>query len=286
MGTSRGDFGEFVVEIRSVNNRHLDLSVRLPKELAFFEPTVRDIVRRSVGRGKVDVFVRWTPSPAMPPLAEINVALLRHYVEELRSLSEVLGSTTLDLGALLTLPGVVNPTATVLDSPQLESGLRDALLMALESFNRARAAEGRALGAAVREHLACFQESIEAISGLKPELDQKMLERLAERIRKLAENAGVTPEPGRLEMELTLAADKADVTEELVRLRSHLSAFERQMSNDDATPVGKALDFLVQEINREITTLGNKAREAEISPYILRAKNELEKIREQVQNIE
>ncbi|MGB9691650.1 MAG: endoribonuclease YicC domain-containing protein, partial [Candidatus Sumerlaeaceae bacterium] len=115
---------------------------------------------------------------------------------------------------------------------------------------------------------------------------KRMLERLAERIRKLAEAAGQQPDPGRIEMELSLAADKADVTEELVRLRAHIAAFSRHLDAPGTTPVGKTLDFLVQELNRELTTLGNKAREADVSPHVLQAKSELEKIREQVQNIE
>ncbi|MGB9692671.1 MAG: YicC/YloC family endoribonuclease, partial [Candidatus Sumerlaeaceae bacterium] len=168
VGNVRGAFGEFVAEIRSVNNRHLDLSVRLPKELAFLEILVRDVVRSQVGRGKVDVFVRWTPSPTMPPLAELNVSLLRHYIEKLLPLADVTGTCTLDLGALLSLPGVVNPSAVALDTPILEAGLREALHIALESLNMARASEGQALGDAIRQHLVAFEHCVAAVEQLKP----------------------------------------------------------------------------------------------------------------------
>jgi uncharacterized protein (TIGR00255 family) len=281
-----GEHGEFVVEIRSVNNRHLDLSLRLPRELSSLEPAVRDALRARLQRGKVDVFVRWVPSPAAPPLCEINVGLLQHYITQLSPALQSAGAATLDLAALLTLPGVVIPTAVVREGDALERALLRAVEAALVAFDRARVDEGRALAAALRAHLAAVEEAVEAIAQLKPGLDALMLERLAERIRRVAEAAGVAPEAGRIEMELALAADKADVTEELVRLRAHIAAFRKKLESHNGEPVGKNFDFLAQELHRELTTLGNKARGTEIASHLLRAKNELEKIREQVQNIE
>ncbi len=284
--TKASEYGEFFAEIRSVNNRYLDLNLRLPRELGFLEPPVRDYLRNHVRRGKVDLFLRWTPAPSAPPPCEINLALLRHFTEELRPLLEAHPQVSLDLGALMALPGVVNPTVLAAESQALGKAALEAVRAAFAVFDQARRTEGAALANAVRAHLAEVERCVTQIEQLKTEIDAAIRERLAERIRELAATAGVAPEPGRLEMELALAADKADVTEELVRLRAHLAAFKKALENSGPEPVGKTFDFVLQELHREITTLGTKARHAAISPAIVAAKNELEKIREQVQNIE
>jgi uncharacterized protein (TIGR00255 family) len=286
MGTDRAQHGEFVVEIRAVNNRHLELSVKLPKELIFLESAVRSEVRQRVGRGKVDVLVKWLPSPQAPPLCEINVALLDHYLAELQKTAQYALPPQLDIGGLLSLPGVVVPTPLALEGTELEASLRRAVRVALEAFDSARQAEGAELAQALWQYIDAVEECVATVEKLKPELDQLMLNRLAENIRKVAEAAQIEPQPGRIEMELAIAADKADVSEELVRLRAHIKAFRDRLASPGPEPIGKALDFLVQELHREITTLGNKAREPMVSPHVLRAKSELEKIREQVQNIE
>lgn len=286
MGGDRAEHGEFIVEIRSVNNRHLEISVRLPRELMFLDPAVRAELRKYVGRGKVDVNVRWIPSPQAPPLCEINVPLIEHYLGELHKIQKPELHLTADLSGLLALPGVLVPTPLALEGSQLETSIRKAVCAAAQMFDDARRSEGLELARALREHLSAVEECVESIARLKPELDQLMLSKLAENIRKVAEAAQVEPQPGRVEMELALAADKADVTEEIVRLRSHIKAFRERLDSPSPEPLGKSLDFLVQELHREITTLGNKAREPLVSPLVLKAKNELEKIREQVQNVE
>ncbi|MCX7625975.1 MAG: YicC family protein [Candidatus Sumerlaeaceae bacterium] len=286
VGTDRADHGEFIVEIRSVNNRYLEVSVKLPKELIFLDPSVRSELRTIVARGKVDVNVRWIPSPQAPPLCEINVPLIEHYLSELRKIANTQFNFSADLSGLLSLPGVLVPTPLALQGLQLEASLRKAVRSAGQMFDQARRSEGAELSKALAQYLGSVEDCVESIARLKPELDQLMLSRLAENIRKLAEAVQVEPQPGRIEMELALAADKVDVTEEIVRLRSHIKAFRERLDAQESEPIGKSLDFLVQELHREITTLGNKAREPLVSPYVLRAKTELEKIREQVQNIE
>lgn len=284
--TAAGELGEFTVEIRSVNNRHLDVAVRLPKELGFLELAVREVLRRRIHRGKVDVFVKWTPSPGAPPLCEINLGLVRHYLEELSTILSEIPGASLDVGAVLALPGAVSPGVVATQTDVLEETARQATIAACAHFDQSRLEEGAALANALSDHLEGVERAVEAIEKLKPELDAAMLDRLAKRIRELAEAAGVSVEPGRIEMELALAADKADVTEELVRLRTHLAEFRRRLLENSDQPVGKIFDFLVQEIHRELTTLGNKARAPQIAANLLVAKNELEKIREQIQNIE
>jgi uncharacterized protein (TIGR00255 family) len=287
-GTFAGEYGEFAVEIRSVNNRYLDLNLRVPKEFGFLELPLREAARKTIRRGKVDIFVRWVPLASSPPLYEINTALVTHYVTQLHNVAAPTtpANIVIDTTSLLSLPGVLTPTPWTMETDEIQQCALKAFKIALDNFDQSRLAEGKALAEALSEYLQAVEEAVATIEQMKPTIDAALLERLAQRIRSLAQAASVAPDEGRIEMEMALAADKVDVTEELVRLRTHLNALRKILTDDTADTVGKTLDFLVQELHREITTLGNKVRSAELTPAILRAKNEIEKIREQAQNVE
>lgn len=277
--------GDFSAEIRSVNNRHLDLTVRVARELGFLEPSIRSMVRKHVHRGKVDVFFRWTPAPTAPPFYKINRLLLQHYLDELRELAEGHG-IALDLASLLQLPGVVNPTELASETEGLIAGAIEVVTQALAAWDATRCGEGQALCEAIRQHLRRVRECVEAIAREKDALELQIRDKLAERMRTLAATSGIEADPARLELELGLLADKLDITEELVRLRSHLEAFEALLPNSTEEALGKKMDFLTQELSREFNTIGSKVRGITVVQAVIEAKNELEKIREQVQDIE
>ncbi len=280
------DMGEFAVEVKTVNNRFLDLNLRLPREMGFLEMDLRDEVKRGIRRGKVDLFLRWTASPGAPALYEINQPLLRHYAGEARAALDLKPDAPVDLGALLQLPGTVNPTRATTDDTTLADTARAAVREAIGALDRARTAEGAALVTAIVGLLDEIAAMRAEMAGLKESLVEEHAQRLRERVAQIEKQAGVPLDAGRVEAEVLMYAEKADITEELVRLDAHLAAFRKLCANGAGEPVGKNMDFLVQELLRETNTIGNKARGLEVANRIVRMKGEIEKIREQVQNLE
>jgi len=281
--------GEVSVEVRSLNNRFLDFSVRLPRELNAVEPKVREEVKRRLRRGKVDMYVRYAPAPDAQALYNINPAALRHYagqIGEALSGMHSVDSDRLDVGALLQLPGVVSPTAAVSEDGPLTQLVSEAVDAALNALEEGRSVEGRALTAAIAAHLDTLQELRADVEQVKDELLAEYRSRLKDRIEVLGKTLEATLDPIRVETEIMFFADKSDITEELVRLDAHLKSFRSMVKRDTGEPVGKSMDFLVQELLRETNTIGNKARGVAVASKIVLMKSEIEKIREQVQNLE
>jgi uncharacterized protein (TIGR00255 family) len=280
--------GEIGVEVKSLNNRFLDITMRLPKELGMLEPDLREEVKQFVGRGKVELLVRWTPMSGSQPLYEINRPLLKHYAQQVR---EVLwrgacAEPQIDLGALFALPGVVIPSKTASNTGPIRKAALKAARAALKALDRAREAEGKALVDAIRIHLDRLDAGRAEIADAKDELIEAYRERLRERFAAFEQLAGGAIDPARFEAEVLMFVDKSDISEELVRLEAHLQAFGKQCEDDSPEPVGKFMDFLVQELLREVNTTGNKARGLKVAQRIVQMKSEIEKIREQVQNLE
>ncbi|MBX7246702.1 MAG: YicC family protein [Candidatus Sumerlaeaceae bacterium] len=279
-----GAHGEFMVEVKSLNNRFLDLNVRMPKELAFLELALREEVKRAIRRGKVDLFVRWTPAPGAPPPSEINAPLLRHYAGQLR---DALGELAPQAAAgLLNLPGVVVASTAAAGTEDFERMLISAAREALGALDTSRASEGRELAGAIEGHLDTLKNFRDEAAAAKDELQEAYAARLRERIEELVTKQGLSPDSSRLETEIALAADRADVTEELVRLDAHITSFRKLCRSDSPEPIGKTMDFLSQELLREVNTLGNKVRGLSITSRVVEMKSEIEKIKEQIQNLE
>lgn len=278
--------GEFAVEIKTVNNRFLDQNVRVPRELNFLEMQVREVVKAGIRRGKADVFIRWTAPAGAAPLYEVNGALLRHYADGVRAALGLPAHAPVDAGALLQLPGTVSPTAAVTDDGALALAAQDAVRQALDALDATRRAEGAKLAEAIVGTLDTVEALCAEIAELKDTLVAEVASRLRERMDQITKTAGVQPDPGRAEQEVLVFADKCDITEELVRLDAHIGSFRKLCSGRADEGVGKAMDFLVQELLREANTIGNKARGLEVANRVVRMKGEIEKIREQVQNIE
>ncbi len=273
------------VEARSVNHRHLDVALRMPRPLAALELDARRLVQSRLERGRVDVNVQLTPlGGAAMQRVQVDGALAREYVALARALAIELGlDGAPNLAWVLEQPGVVRleepePVEPAVPWPLLA----EALGRALDELVARRTAEGDRLAEALRTLHAELTTTVELIAARAPATTARRGERLRERLRALL--AETTVDESRLVTEAAIWADKSDVTEELARLRAHLAEFTLLL--DKGGPVGRPLDFLIQELNREVNTVASKGDDLEMSQAALTAKGVLEKIREQVQNLE
>ncbi len=273
------------VECKSVNHRHLDVSLKLPRVLASFEADARRLIQASVQRGRVDVSTTVTTAEGtvLNPLT-VNVAQAREYADAARRLSEALDlSDGPSLGWVMGQPGVLTREEQVALSadeawPLLEKALAGALALMVER----RETEGAALAQELSGLRAVLAGHVDAVARRAPAAVERRAARLAERMHAMLDGAEL--DEARLAAEVAVWADRTDVSEELARLRAHLTQLAALLAADE--PVGRTLDFLIQEINREVNTIGSKADDLEISQAVIAAKATLEKMREQVQNIE
>ena len=273
------------VEARSVNHRHLDVALRLPRALAALELDARRLVQSRLERGRVEVTVQLTPlGGAAAQRVQVDGALAREYVARARALAMELGlEGAPNLTWVLDRPGVVR-----LEEPEpVEPAapwplLAEALGRALDELVARRTAEGERLVEALRTLHAELTTMVDVVAARGPAAAARREDRLRERLRALLAETAI--DEARIVTEAAIWADKSDVTEELARLRAHLA--ELTLLLDKGGPVGRPLDFLIQELNREVNTVASKADDLEMSQAALTAKGVLEKIREQVQNLE
>lgn len=285
---ARGDTLVVTVEARSVNHRHLDVALRLPRALASRELDARRVVASRLERGRVDVTVQVTTAAGQTPQRIVtDVALAREYVTQARVLAASLGDLAprdgITLEWLLSRPGVVRTEELEpADTDVPWSLLEPALARALDELVGRRAAEGERLAQEMRSLHAELGAIVATMAVRAPAAVQRREERLRERLRALLGAAAV--DEGRVLTEAAVWADKSDITEELARLRAHLA--ELGLVLDKGGPVGRSLDFLLQELGREVNTVASKSDDLELSQAALAGKGVLEKMREQVQNLE
>ena len=274
---------EISLELSAVNHRYLDCSFRLGISWAPLEPVFKNIVRKHVSRGKIQVSVNRCRSTTSAQAVRLDAGLARQYLDASRELAAMMGSDrAMSLDTLARMEGVIYQEEAEEDLEEVERVLSSAIEEALETLNVMRAAEGAALVEDVRKRIRLMRESLAEVEARLPELNAKHEERLRTRIQELAADISLTEE--RIAIEVALLAEKGDVTEETVRLKTHLAHMEELLESDE--PVGRRMDFLSQEIQREVNTLGVKTRDCDVAKFVLDMKGELEKIREQVQNIE
>jgi uncharacterized protein (TIGR00255 family) len=283
-GEASGGGVVVTAEARSVNHRHLDVALRLPRALASFEPDLRRLVAARVERGRVDVSVQVAPvAGATPQRVRMDAALAQEYVEQARTFARAVGVTgEVTLAWLLERPGIVRMEEVEPTEGSVWPALADAVGAALDELVTRRATEGDVLAAELRRLLAELRAEVEAVAGRAPAAVARREERLRERIRSVLGGADV--DEGRIITEIAIWADKTDVTEELARLRAHLDHFAATLDKGGA--LGRPLEFLVQELGREVNTASAKADDLELSQAAIAAKGILEKMREQVQNLE
>lgn len=271
------------VDARSVNHRYLDVKLKLPPEVLPLESRLKKIVSRRVGRGRLDLTVNVRRDNGSPDV-RVNRALLRSYVKAARTVQKETGVPgEMSLTALLQLPGAVRLESRSTSLSRAETtGVLRAAEDAVAALCGMRAKEGNALADDLEARLRAVRKRVRVIRSRARGLGARMTRRLRERVRKLTD--GVGADPDRLAQEVAFLADRCDVSEEIVRLEAHLGAMEALLRKKD--PAGKRLDFLTQELHREINTIHSKAGDLSISRVAIEIKSEVEKIREQVQNIE
>jgi len=277
----------FEVEARSVNHRHLDLRLRLPRLLASFEAAARERIQGVLSRGKVDISVSTPEGGASLQRLRIDLDNARDYARAAAALVESEGlHGPLSVDALLGLPGVASFAERELPAAALEAALPDAVAEAIAALDAMRLAEGAALERDLVARLATITGLLDAVEARSSVVRVAVQERLKKRAEQLQLESGLLDE-ARLHQEIVIAADRLDVTEEIVRLRSHVVQFRAILDlASSGAPVGRQLDFLMQEFGREANTIGSKGSDSPIAHQVVELKTEIERMREQVQNIE
>jgi uncharacterized protein (TIGR00255 family) len=273
------------VELRAVNHRFLDLQVKLPRAWMALEPSLAAVVRARLGRGRIELFARREAIGASGVAVQVDAALAQAIgaqAEQLGRDLELEGRLT--VGELLGFPGVLTTRDREVDAAAEADVVAAALVDALDALVTMRESEGAALAADVLGHLDDVEALHARIQTLAARVPGTISERVHRRVTELLDGTGVTPDPDRLVQEVALLADKAGVDEELVRLASHVAQARELLVSGE--PIGRRLDFLVQEFNRETNTIGSKSAESAISGLVVELKSAVEKIREQVANIE
>ncbi|HOE95722.1 MAG TPA: YicC family protein [Candidatus Sumerlaeota bacterium] len=280
-------FGQFTVEVRTVNNRFQDVSISAPREMPQLESPLRNLLRSRIARGKIDCRVRHAPlADQALPQVRINVEAARVYIHELEKLSRLGAAPEIPLQMLTQLPGVMEIQTAEIDEQALWEAVAPVALRALDALDEERGREGEALAAQLGQLVDELERLVEEVEAKRSAVVERFRERLAARVAELQDSLRAQLEPGRLEMEVALYADRGDVSEETVRLRAHLARARELLQPDGREPVGKNLDFLNQEILREINTICSKARDTELTATGLGMKSIAEQMREQVQNIQ
>ena len=274
---------EFTVELRSVNNRYLDCSVRLPRILSFAEDAVKQAVKASISRGKVDVFITVHAEAGDEIQVSLNKNVLEGYLAAMRQMVSDFGvADDISVSAVSRLPDVFVVEKPQVDEEQLQSDLMGVVAKALESYDAMRCTEGAALDNDLRSRGQTILEFVGRVEQGNAQTVVDYRARLENKLREVLENTNI--DESRILTEAAIFADKVAVDEETVRLRSHLQQMNTMLDGGGA--VGRKLDFLLQEMNREANTIGSKCTDVNLARIVVDIKAELEKIREQTQNIE
>ncbi len=274
-----------IVEIKSVNHRYSDISFKMPRRYSFAEDRLKGAVKDIARRGKIDVSIMVENITEDDTNVRLNTMVARQYYDNLRALQkefDLSGDITLQF--LSTLPDVMKAVPDVEDEEEIYKSLEIPVLEAAKKLDEMRTLEGAKLAEDIIKRGDYIRSRVKEIETRSPEVTKAYSEKLRDRIRELV-GANVTIPEDRILVEAAIFADKCSITEELVRLDSHIIQLDRIITNSNQ-PDGKKLDFLVQEMNREANTIGSKANDIEITNKVLEIKSEIEKIREQVQNIE
>jgi uncharacterized protein (TIGR00255 family) len=282
-GQSQRDNLSFTVEIKAVNHRYADINIKAPRLVTPFESQIKKQVGEFLKRGKIDIYITQNNNSQATVRPVVNKNLAAAYLEalqDIRDLKGVVGEVPLEY--LASLPDVVRLDDVSVVEEEILSCLETAVAEALDVIVSMRCAEGAATAVDMTERLGLLREMLTGIESQAATVPLEWQRKLTERLTRLQNGAEMDPQ--RVAQEVAVFADRCDISEELVRFRSHLDQFSELISH--AEPVGRQLDFLVQELNREANTMGSKSNDATLTRYVVGLKSELEKIREQVQNIE
>ncbi len=274
---------EVTVEIKSVNNRFLDINIRLPKELSHEEMAMRDFIKSKALRGKMSVFVNIRENPQSESDLFVNWEAIKKNFNHLKTIRETLGiKEEIRLEHLLSFPDVFNPDLEEIADEQLHPLIFKALQAAMNEFLRMSKAEGENILQDVKNRLQKINDLTAEIENLAPKNVQSEFNRLYQNTLNLIGEKKI--DKTRLEQEVAIISDRVDITEELVRMKSHLDLFRKTLGTQGE--VGKRLNFILQEMNREANTMNSKTTMLEIAHRVIKIKEEVEKLREQIQNVE
>lgn len=274
---------KFTVEMKSVNHRYLDVSVKMPKKLNFFENSIRSELKNYVQRGKIDLFITYEDFSESNVCIKYNKEVAAEYLGYLKSMSEDFGiDDDIRVSTLSRYPEVFSMEEQNIDEEEIWNMLERAIRGAAEGFTNTRIKEGQNLADDLIAKLNGMLEHVKYIEERSPHVVEEYRKKLMEKVQELLSDAAV--DESRLLMEVTIFADKVCVDEELVRLRSHIETMKQSLIEGGS--IGRKLDFIAQEMNREANTILSKANDLEISNHGIDLKTEIEKVREQIQNIE
>lgn len=274
---------KFTVELKGVNHRYLDVNIRMPKKLNYFESAIRALLKQYAQRGKVDIFIIYEDTSQTQVALKYNEKLAEEYMGYFQKMSEKFSlENDVKVSALAKCPEVLTMEEQPVDEEELWAGLKEALTQAFEQFAATRLAEGENLKNDILSKLDGMLELVEAVEKRAPEMLSEYRCRLEEKVKELLEDAKI--EESRIASEVIIFADKICTDEEVVRLRSHIMSMRDALQSESG--VGRKLDFIAQEMNREANTILSKANDLEVSDYAISLKTEIEKVREQIQNIE
>lgn len=275
---------KLTVELKAVNHRYCDISVKMPKKLGFFEAGIRNLLKQYIGRGKVDVFISYEEYTENTACVKYNPDIAAEYMKSLAQMAEDFNlENDVKVSSLSRYPDVLTLEEQTVDEKELWGALEAVIRTAAEKFVETRIAEGEHLKADILAKLSGMLTCVEAIEKRSPEIVAEYRKKLTDKVSELLGDTKL--DEGVLATELVIFADKICVDEETVRLRSHMKHMEHTLTTEEDN-VGRKLDFIAQEMNREANTILSKANDIEVSNLAIELKTEIEKIREQIQNIE
>ena len=274
---------KFTVELKSVNHRYLDVNIRMPKKLNFFETAIRTLLKQYANRGKVDIFISYEDSSQQQMALKYNAALAAEYMQYFRQMSEEFQlENDIRVSSLSHCPEVLTMEEQTEDEEALWAGLQEALKGAFTQFVETRTKEGEHLKQDILQKLSGMEELVHEIESRSPKILAEYRTKLEEKVKELLADTQI--EESRIAAEVILFADKICTDEEVVRLKSHIVHMKHTLEESEG--IGRKLDFIAQEMNREANTILSKANDLEVSNYAIGLKTEIEKVREQIQNIE
>ncbi|MBP3464473.1 MAG: YicC/YloC family endoribonuclease [Clostridia bacterium] len=286
-GFGRGKFEnegrEYTVEIKSVNHKYSDISIKLPRQISYLEENVRKEVSKRIARGKIDIFITMQDFSEKGKSIKINKEIAKVYISELRDLANETGiSSNIDVIDISKFPEVLN-ISNEENEEIYWTELSEALNIALDKFVAMREIEGNKICDDFKVRMARIKEKVSNISDFSAGLVEEYIVKLNTRVKELMKTDII--DENRLAQEIVIFSDKSSIQEELTRLDSHISQFLDLVNNANG-PIGKKCDFIIQEMNREVNTIGSKANSMDISKGVIELKTEIEDVREQIQNIE
>ena len=276
---------EIIVEVKSVNHRYFEFTAKTPKAYGYLDEKLKNLASEYISRGKTEISVIINNQEGVNAEIEVNKSVAEGYIKALRDVRDELGlADDLTLSKIMRLLDIFNVVKQREDEQEVWNLVKNVAESELKKFVEMRTAEGEKMYDDISGRLDYLENAVGEIEKLSPESVKKYQQKLYDKIKETLENLGTEPDMQRVVTETAVFADKVAVDEETVRLRSHISQFRKLIKEE--FPVGRKLDFLVQEMNREVNTIGSKAQELEITKKVVDMKSEIEKIREQIQNIE